>query len=191
MASPIRTSLLLILMIQVCDISSTGAINDGPEESSMSEEVVPQRAATDLEQNRSRDLLPLLRAAKLSFRNHDDDHSNIDLDKLGYPSQYEILPKSLVADDVQSSSEVDAYILARLVDKMLAANRATRYGKYPSIHQEHKRNIRKLSGPREDKDYSFVANPHMNKHLVNGQWPGNRLEKKLRDMILSRGPPSR
>lgn len=108
---------------------------------------------------------------------HDDDHSNIDLDKLNEIHRYEILP---VVSDTVRDSEDSANSLNRLFSKMLRANSLVR------DQSDKKRSVRQLAALKEDKDYSFVGLPIlMNK--LSAQQQLQRATQKLRDIFMTKG----
>lgn len=129
----------------------------------------------------------IAKSRAIEFTTNDEDHSNVELDKLNDGVRYEILPTESVLN-ANLIRETDSNNIVRLLSKLISYNRQANDLVRNQI--ERKRSIRRLAFPKEDKDYSFVLQPlsPMNKYNLAGQRTTKSprwATQKLRDMILA------
>lgn len=156
-------------------------------EGSRAEELVavagpPISPLSDADRENLRALFPRLNQLALLAEKalkHDDDHSNVELDKLNEIHRYEIMP---TVPDSSSNYNRDggdsASSLSRLFSKMFRTNQFIR------DQLEGKRSLRQLAPLKEDKDYSFVGLPILMNKLSNQQL--QMATNKLRDKFASK-----
>lgn len=129
----------------------------------------------------------IAKSRAIEFTTNDEDHSNVELDKLNDGVRYEILPTEPVLNS-NRIRDTDSNSIVRLLSKLMNYNRQANDLVRSQI--ERKRSIRRLALPKEDKDYSFVLQPlsPMNKFNLAGRRTTKSprsATKKLRDMIIA------
>lgn len=142
--------------------------------------------------------LAKLKALEVAASNPDDDHSNIELERLDDGVRYEMLPEQQPPSSEYYNklrNDLDIYNMARLYSKMRSLNRGA--SDFLKNQVDRKRSVRPMALTREDKDYSFVMQPSstMNKYTLagratkssSGSLASRWAEQKLRDMILANG----
>lgn len=170
-------AIVLVATVVVAEASESGAersqVNAPVDGSDGQPEVELLNSPTQVDL-RTFLLGPMNKQARSStnFRSHlsdlDDDHSNIDLNRLNQAYHYDV-PLNGNGDDIRVG---DAYSLSKLFRQMRQVN--SNINNYEQQQQQQqqpvafygsqwKRNFRSLI-PKEDKDYSFVsyANPIYN-----------------------------
>jgi len=122
--------------------------------------------------------------------NDNEDHSNIDLEKLNQALRYEVMPR--VGNEMDASSERnwvnegDADGLARLFSRIALITRGDKLMRGQMDRRQ--RSIGQIfEKEREDKDYSFVGSPaSMNRYSAsNRQRDARWATQKLRDLMMA------
>lgn len=133
--------------------------------------------------------LPQSKASAEAALKYDDDHSNIELDKLNELHHYEVLPAAGAADYSAPSYLRDNGFesVANSLSRLLAPKILRTNGYYNRGDQyERKRDMgRQMGLQKEDKDYSFVGLP-ISKFSPRQQLLQLQLQRglnKLRDML--------
>lgn len=163
-------------------------LEGGPSQESQRDDTASQ---VDSERQLLRSLLPGLaqlaqvRAIDMAM-NRDDDHSNIELDKLNEAYRYETIAPASVGS-TSGLHDGDSSNLARLFSKMVGINRANDYVKNQI---ERKRNSRQIANNKEDKDYTFVGAPisRYTSQQHQQRAPTKWSSQKLRDILQANRP---